>query len=124
MPGPSAGTMSSIPYGPPLTLKKTIAASGTSPSPRRRTAVSSFPPGGGDEPWQLREPFVERAFGLDRDLELAARQAADASGRGRAERDDQMLAMDLERVGHREDGVDLFHRDDLKHRRRPRRRTP
>src|SRR5438270_871141 len=32
--------MSSMPYGPPLTLKKTIAASGSTPSSRRRPGAS------------------------------------------------------------------------------------
>src|SRR2546427_7637009 len=124
MPGPSVGTVSSIPYGPPLTLKKTIAASGKSPSPRLSPAVSSLPLSGGDEPRQFREPFVDRPRGLDRDLELAARQAPDAAGRRGTERDHELLAMDAESVGHGEDRVDLLHRDDLKHRRRPRPRTP
>src|SRR6266704_1219722 len=109
-PGPSVGIASSIPYGPPLTLKKTIAASGKSPS------VSSLPLRGGDEPRKLREPFVERPRRLDRDLELPARQPADPSGRGGTERDHQRLAVEAERVGHREDRVNLLHRHHLEHR--------
>src|SRR5262245_18684974 len=122
MPGPRAGTVSSIPKGPPLTWKKTIAASGTSPSRRLSPAVSSLPLGGGDQPRKLRQPFVDRARGLHRDLELAVRQTADAPRGSRTEWDHKLLAMDAERIGHREDRVDLLHRDDLKHRRRPRRR--
>src|SRR5207244_10224144 len=38
-PGPNEGTVSSMPYGPPLTLKKTMAASGTTPSSRRRALI-------------------------------------------------------------------------------------
>src|SRR6266581_753662 len=115
-PGPSVGIASSIPYGPPLTLKKTIAASGKSPSPRRSPVVSSLPLRGGDEPRKLREPFVERPRRLDRDLELPARQPADTSGRGGTERDHQRLAVEAERVGHREDRVNLLHRHHLEHR--------
>src|SRR4029450_3209836 len=91
-PGPSVGTASSMPYGPPLTLKKTIAASGKSPSPRRSPVVSSLPLGGGNEPRKLREPFVERPRRLDGDLELSARQPPDAAGRGRAARAHQARA--------------------------------
>src|SRR5206468_10109580 len=35
IPGPNDATVSSMPYGPPLTLKKKMAAIGTSPSSRR-----------------------------------------------------------------------------------------
>src|SRR4029453_1683266 len=114
-PGPSVGIASSMPYGPPLTLKKTIAASGKSPSPRRSPVVSSLPLGGGDEPRKLRQPFVERTRRLDGDLELAARQPPDAAWRSRTERDHQRLAMDAERIGHREDRVDLLHRHHFEH---------
>src|SRR4029453_15909046 len=114
-PGPSVGTASSIPYGPPLTLKNTIAAGGKSPTPRRTRGVSPPPPGGGDEPRKLREPFVERPRRLDGDLELSAGQPPDAAGRGRTERNHQRLAVDAERVGHREDRVDLLHRHHLEH---------
>src|SRR6058998_487546 len=100
-PGPKEATVSSTPYGPPLTLKKTTAASDRTPSSRLSPAVSSLPLGGGDEPWKLGHPLVDRADGVDRDLELSARQAADAPGRGGAERDHQRLAVDAEAVGHR-----------------------
>src|SRR5256712_9215863 len=124
MPGPNAVTVSSIPYGPPLTLKKAIAASGRTPSPRLSSAVSSRPLGGREEPRQLGDPLLDWPFGVDRDLELSVRQAADAPGRGRTERDHQRLAVDAEGIGHREDRVDLLHRHDLKHRRPPPRRIP
>src|SRR5262245_5447696 len=114
-PGPSVGTASSMPYGPPLTLKKTIAASGKSPSPRRSPVVSSLPLGRGDEPRKLREPFVERPRRFDGDLELPARQPPDAARTRRTERDHQRLATDAERIGHHEDRVDLLHRHHLEH---------
>src|SRR5262249_59901329 len=101
-PGPSVGIASSMPYGPPLTLKKTTAASGKSPSPRRSPVVSSLPLGGGDEPRQLREPFVERPRRLDGDLELSARQPPGAAGRGRPQRGPPRLAVGAARGAHRE----------------------
>src|SRR5262245_12502305 len=114
-PGPRVGIASSMPYGPPLTLKKTIAARGKSPSPRRSPVVSSLLLGGGDEARKLREPFVERPRRLDGDLELPARHPSHAAGRGRTERDHQRLAVDAERISHREDRVDLLHRHHLEH---------
>src|SRR4029077_15510792 len=96
-PGPSEPTASSTPYGPPLTLKKRMATRGRSPiSPRRR----GLPPwgrggarggarhGGWDQRGQPLEPLVDRDVLVDDDLELAARQLADAAGAG-AERDDE-----------------------------------
>src|SRR5207247_8118435 len=113
IPGPNDGTMSSMPYGPPLTLKKKMAVSGTSPSSRLRRPFRSRPPGRGDELRELSDPLLDRVLRVHHDLELAARQLAHSAGRRRAERDDQHLAVDAEGVGHREDRVDLFHRDDF-----------
>src|SRR5262245_58005653 len=114
-PGPKADTVSSMPYGPPLTLKKTTAASEETPRPRRSSAVRSLPLESGDEPGKLGDPFLDRARRIDRDLDLAARQASNAPGRGGPERDHQRLAVDAERVGHREDRIDLLHGHDLEH---------
>src|SRR5438046_9277087 len=119
IPGPNDGTMSSMPYGPPLTLKKKMAVSGTSPSSRLRRPFRSRPPGRGDELRELSDPLLDGVLRVHHDLELAARQLAHSAGRRRAERDDQHLAVDAEGVGHREDRVDLFHRDDLEHWARP-----
>src|SRR2546425_255909 len=117
-PGPNAGTMSSMPYGPPLTLKKKMAAIGTSPSSRLRPPFRSRPLCRGDELRELLHPLLDRAGSIHDDLELAAREPAHPAGRGRAQRDDQHLPVDPERIGHREDRVDLLQSDDLKHRRR------
>src|SRR3989454_4974670 len=87
IPGPNDGTMSSTPYGPPLTLKKKMAASGTSPSSRLRPLFRSRPLSCGDELRELLHPFLDRAPRLHDDLELAARQPADAAGRRGAEGD-------------------------------------
>src|SRR2546428_2787604 len=153
-PGPNDGTVSSMPYGPPLTLKKTMAASGTTPSSRRRaliifavgapsqgcstqarlgrdalrlrTAVRRsgwLPARRFDECGEFFEPLVDGPRGVHGDLELAVRQPAHAPGRGGPQRDDERLALDAEGVGHREDRVDLLHRDHLKHAVRPRSRT-
>src|SRR5207245_2031840 len=118
IPGPNAGTMSSMPYGPPLTLKKKMAAIGTSPSSRLRPPFRSRPLCRGDELRELLHPLLDRAGSVHDDLELAARQPAHPAGHGRAQRDDQHLPVDAKRIGHREDRVDLLQSDDLKHRRR------
>src|SRR5437667_188070 len=118
IPGPNAGTMSSMPYGPPLTLKKKMAAIGTSPSSRLRPPFRSRPLCRGDELRELLHPLLDRAGSIHDDLELAAREPAHPAGRGGAQRDDQHLPVDAERIGHREDRVDLLQSDDLKHRRR------
>src|SRR5947208_2842260 len=73
IPGPNDATVSSMPYGPPLTLKKKMAAIGTSPSSRLRPPVRSRPPGRGDELRELLHPFLDRTRGVHDDLELAAR---------------------------------------------------
>src|SRR6185369_4061792 len=81
-------------------------------APARASALS---PDGGDERRKLLHPLVDRPAGVHGDLELAARQLPHLAGRGGPERYDEHLAMDAERVGHREDGVDLLHRHDLEH---------
>src|SRR5438445_1997151 len=76
IPGPNAGTMSSMPYGPPLTLKKKMAAIGTSPSSRLRPPFRSRPLCRGDELRELLHPLLDRAGSIHDDLELAAREPA------------------------------------------------
>src|SRR3989442_13974436 len=85
IPGPNDGTMSSTPYGPPLTLKKKMAASGTSPSSRLRPLFRSRPLSCGDEFREVLHPFVDRRPRLHDDFELAARQPAHTAGRPGAE---------------------------------------
>src|SRR3990170_3529820 len=71
-PGPKDETASSMPYGPPLTLKKMTAAMGRSPSSRRRLAAG--PPavmrpsdrsgGLADQRRQPLQPLVEGRLGI------------------------------------------------------------
>src|SRR5437016_3777657 len=116
IPGPNDDTMSSMPYGPPLTLKKKMAAIGTSPSSRLRPPVRSRPPSRGDELRELLHPFLDRPRGVHDDLELAAREPAHPARRRGAQRDDQHLPVNAEGVRHHEDRVDLLQGNDLKHR--------
>src|SRR5213594_3891567 len=74
IPGPNDATVSSMPYGPPLTLKKNMAAIGTSPSSRLRPPVRSRPPGRGDELRDLLHPFLDRPRGLHDHLHPPPRQ--------------------------------------------------
>src|SRR5206468_2844136 len=115
IPGPNDATVSSMPYGPPLTLKKKMAAIGTSPSSRLRPPVRSRPPGRGDELRELLHPFLDRTRGVHDDLELAAREPAHPARRRGAQRDDQHLPVNAEGVRHHEDRVDFLQGNDLKH---------
>src|SRR5438046_9601279 len=76
IPGPNDATVSSMPYGPPLTLKKKMAAIGTSPSWRLRPPVRSRPPGRGDELRELLHACFDRARGVHDRRQLPAREPA------------------------------------------------
>jgi len=69
-----------MPYGPPLTLKKKMAANGTSPSSRLRPPFSHVPWTPAMSFGELLHPFLDRPRGVHDDLELAAREPAHAAG--------------------------------------------
>src|SRR5205809_1614744 len=71
-PGPNDETVSSMPYGPPLTLKKATAASGRSRSSRRRGRLRAHR--GADHLREPLDPLVDRHGGVHDDLDLSARQ--------------------------------------------------
>jgi len=52
--------------------------------------------------------LIEVVVALDHNLELAAGEGAQASGMLGAERDDERLARDAERVGDSEDSLDFL----------------
>src|SRR5438034_7851730 len=105
IPGPNDATLSSMPYGPPLTLMKKMAAIGTRPSCRLRPPVRSRPPGRGDELPELLHPFFDRTRGVHDDLELAAREPAHPARRRGAQRDDQHLPVNADFFFQAEDGI-------------------
>src|SRR5262245_57235201 len=85
------------------------AMRGTKPSSGRTRALTSHHRGP-DQVGEAGEPLLEGSLRVHDDLELAARQAAHAPLAG-AERDDDLLAVDPDRIGDREDLVDLAHAD-------------
>src|SRR5438046_6638307 len=108
IPGPNDATVSSMPYGPPLTLKKKMAAIGTSPSSRLRPPVRSRPPGRGDELRELLHPFFDRTRGVHDDLELAAPEPAHPARRRGSPRADRHLPVTSAGVRHRADRAGLL----------------
>src|SRR5438552_19183604 len=112
IPGPNAGTMSSMPYGPPLTLKKKMAAIGTSPSSRLRPPFRSRPLCRGDELRELLHPLLDRAGSIHDDLVLAAREPAHPAGRGQAQRDGPHIPVVAARHGTHYARFDLLMCDD------------